>query len=282
MSISTPANSHPGADFSFGRNWESFVKNYYTDERVEISKRHILDFLGMDSLTGVYFLDAGCGSGLSSLAAFRAGASRIVSFDVDPYSVKTTQRLRELVGKPDYWHVAQGSILDQAFLSQLDPADVLYSWGVLHHTGAMWRAIERVMPLVKADGLFYVALYTTTPASAFWIRIKQEYNRASYVNKRRMEIWYIILYIIVPQIRARQKPLAYILDYKRSRGMEFLTDVRDWLGGWPYEDASVDEVLAFYSAHDFQSVRVRTGEANTEYLFAHNSKLVAERPSQHR
>jgi|SRR5579859_1209864 len=259
--------ANPTAGFRFGKNWESFVKNYFSEERVEISRQHILEFLGVANLNGLCFLDVGCGSGLSSLAALRAGANRIISFDVDPDSAKTTERLHALSGAPDHWQVLQGSVLDMEFLAKLDPADVLYSWGVLHHTGAMWKAIENVLPLVKPNGAFYVALYTTSPASAFWIRTKQEYNRASFIKKRLMELWYVQSRVILPQLRARQNPFGYMLNYKRSRGMEFMTDIRDWLGGWPYEDATVEAVLAFFATHGFRAIRVRTGEANTEYLF---------------
>jgi len=253
--------------FSFGKNWEQFVDSKFTDERVEVSKSHILDFLGRGSLEGAYFMDVGCGSGLSSLAAYRAGATRIVSFDVDPFSVKTTQRLREREGNPSSWTVLQGSVLDGEFLATLDPADVLYSWGVLHHTGAMWEAIENAMGLMQPKGVFYVALYTTTPMSDYWIRIKQQYNQSTDFGKRLMEARYVMKFIS-GQLRARQNPARYILQYKSRRGMEFMTDVRDWLGGWPYEDATVEKVQEFFREHGWVQAKIKTGEANTEYLFA--------------
>lgn len=255
------------ATFSFGKNWEKFVETHFTPERVDISRKHILDFLGMSDMTGKYFLDVGCGSGLSSLAAFKAGAARIVSFDVDPCSVKTTAKLCELQGNPKTWTVLQGSALDNKFLATLEPADILYSWGVLHHTGAMWEAIENTMKLMRGDGLFYIALYTTGPKSGYWIRIKKEYNQASSFKKCLME-WGYVLRFILGHLRHGQNPLPEIFNYKKSRGMDFMTDVRDWLGGWPYEDTTVEEVQAFFEKHGFKQVNIKTGEANTEYLFA--------------
>ena len=88
------------------------------------------------------FLDVGCGSGLHSPAALTAGAKRIVSFDLDSDSVETSRRLWELVGKPKNWVICQGSILDHEFVTTLEPADIVYSWGVLHHTGDMWTALR--------------------------------------------------------------------------------------------------------------------------------------------
>lgn len=255
------------ATFSFGKNWETFVEAHFTPERADISQKHILDFLGLEDLDGKYFLDVGCGSGLSSLAAFRASAARIVSFDVDADSVKTTARLCEMQGNPAYWEVLQGSALDKSFLSTLEPADVLYSWGVLHHTGAMWEAIENTMMLMKSDGVFYIALYTTTPKSDFWIRVKKEYNQTSTFKKRYMELWYVLRFIL-GCFRRGQNPFSLIRNYRNSRGMDFMTDVRDWLGGWPYEDATAEEVRSFFEKREFKQVRIKTGEANTEYLFA--------------
>jgi len=116
-------------EFSFGRNWDQFIKNYLTEERVEAAKKHILDFLEIPDLKGRSFLDIGCGSGIHSLAALKAGAAKVISFDVDPYSVETTRRVREMSGSPETWDVLSGSILDEKFLSGISLADIVYSWG---------------------------------------------------------------------------------------------------------------------------------------------------------
>ena len=254
--------SEVNASFSFGKNWEAFVEHYFTDERVDISKQHILDFLELDSLEGRYFIDVGCGSGLSSLSAYRAGASKILSFDVDPYSVKTTQRLREREGNPDHWTVLDGSVLDKEFLATLEPSDLVYSWGVLHHTGSMWEAIENAMTLVSPDGDFYIALYTTTAKSDYWIGIKKEYNQAGKLKKYWMETRHVLGFI-KRRLRSGTNPFSHIMNYKNNRGMEYITDVRDWLGGWPYEDATIEEVQAFFQERGWEQTKIKTGEANT-------------------
>ncbi|MGD0781386.1 MAG: class I SAM-dependent methyltransferase, partial [Candidatus Aminicenantales bacterium] len=143
--------------YGFGKNWDEYVRRYFSDERVEIAKKHLLEFLGLASLEGKSFLDIGCGSGIHSLAALRAGADRIDSFDYDPDAVAASLRLREYAGTPSRWTVRQGSILDEEFLSRLDPADIVYSWGVLHHTGELWKAMDNSARLVKEGGVFYAA-----------------------------------------------------------------------------------------------------------------------------
>ncbi len=256
--------------FSFGRNWERFVREHYSDERVEVARRHILDFLGRPDLAGRTFLDVGCGSGIHSLAAHRSGASRIVSLDVDPVSVRTTARVREMAGSPESWTVVEGSVLDKAFMATVGPADVVYSWGVLHHTGNLWEAVRNAAGAVAPGGIFYIAVYVKDATSADWTDVKRRYNRASAARRRLMEWGYLVrTFLLVRSPAALLRNLRYIAGYRKNRGMAFWSDVRDWLGGWPYEPATPEEVTGFCEgALGMKTIKVKTGEANVEYLFA--------------
>ena len=255
--------------FSFGKNWQKFVERNFSDERVGISRVHLLDFLGLSDLQGKYFLDIGCGSGLHSLGAFRSGAGRIVGIDVDPFSVETSNRVREMSGAPPAWEVLHGSILDDAFVATVEPADIVYSWGVLHHTGDLWKAIGNAASLVKAGGLFYIAIYEKTEKSGHWIALKKEYNRASPLRKRAMELSYVYRHFFADRApRYVLESIRYMREYRKIRGMEFWTDIRDWLGGWPYEPATPGEVTGFCTGEPgLSTLKVKTGEANVEYLF---------------
>ena len=255
--------------FSFGKNWQKFVERNFSEERVGISRAHILDFLGLPGLAGKYFLDIGCGSGLHSLAAFRSGAGRIVGIDVDPFSVETSERIREMSGAPPDWEVLCGSILDDAFVAKIEPADIVYSWGVLHHTGNLWKAVRNAASLVKPGGLFYIAVYEKTEKSDRSIALKKEYNRASSLRKRAMELSYVFRNFFVGRAPWHMlESIRYMKDYRKTRGMEFWTDIRDWLGGWPYEPATPEEVVSFCTDQlGFSRLKVKTGEANIEYLF---------------
>jgi 2-polyprenyl-3-methyl-5-hydroxy-6-metoxy-1,4-benzoquinol methylase len=259
---------HTTISFSFGKNWQDFVKSYLTPERVTIAKQHLTEFLEIPNLQGRTFVDIGCGSGLSSLAAYELGAAKITSFDVDPDAVRTSQQLKAMVANPAHWTIVQGSILDDQFIGTLEQAEIVYSWGVLHHTGRMWDAIEHAARLLADNGLLYIALYTTTPRSPYWIRMKKRYNQASVFGKRVMEIGFIGGQLCKTLFVRFQNPIRYVLDYKKRRGMAYLTDVRDWLGGYPYEDAKIEEVLRFVRKNlHLELINIRTGAANTEYLF---------------
>lgn len=258
--------------FRFGRNWQAFVSHHLTDERVEVARRHLLDFLRTDTLSGRRVIDIGCGSGLHSLAAWRAGAAEIISFDYDPDSVATTRMLWEQAGRPANWRITQGSILDKAFVASLGTADLVYSWGVLHHTGQQWQALENAISLLGEAAQLYIALYTTEiyidPTPEDWLALKQRYNRAWRPVRWWMEIGYIYQCLLGQRLSQLPALIRYARQYKAMRGMELWTDIRDWLGGWPMEFSSVGEVLEFCCRQrGLRLGRVIPGESNTEYLF---------------
>ena len=257
--------------FGFGKNWEDYIQKHFSAERLEISRQHLLSFLNLDDLEGMYFLDIGCGSGLHSLAALLSDASKIYSFDYDSDSVAVTRKLSEHSGNPIHWRITQGSILDDQFLRTIDAADIVYSWGVLHHTGNMWQAMDNTVKLMKEDALLYIALYDydiqENPSPEFWLGVKQRYNRSNPRSKRKMELLYIWEIMLQKNIFAFPVLLKRIFGYKHFRGMAFYNDVKDWLGGWPMEFAKRSDVKAWAEKHGLEMLAMKTGEANTEYLF---------------
>ncbi len=237
------------------------------------SKADLLAFLQVSDLSGKYFLDVGCGSGLSSLAAFRSGASKIVSFDYDQNSVITCNKLKQHFGNPSYWEVRQGDILDDDFVESLQPADIVYAWGVLHHTGDVWHALANTLKLMKADGLIFIALYEydvqVDPTPEFWLDIKKKYNSGGWFTRRKMELWYIWRFDFNRDIRSLPKFIRHVRS--RGRGMAFYTDLVDWLGGWPMEFVKLEDVRKWAEKNNLEIVNLNYGHAaNTEYLLKKN------------
>ncbi|CAO3441358.1 methyltransferase domain-containing protein [Azospirillum endophyticum] len=267
--------SVPRADserFAFGKNWSDYIAKHFSEERLALSQKELLQFLGVADLKGLSFIDIGSGSGLHSLAAFRAGAERIHSFDYDPLSVETTRQLWRMAGEPAHWTVERGSVLDRAYLERLGRFDIVYSWGVLHHTGAMWQAVRNLAPLIKRPGRVYLALYATEkhddPTPSYWLDLKQRYNRAGWLQQRFMEVGYIWRFLCGRSIRLLLAFPRMVVEHKQLRGMNLYTDIKDWLGGWPMEFAAAHEVAEIASEQlGLEAVQVQLGKANTEYLF---------------
>lgn len=261
--------------FGFGRNWSQYIDEHFSQERVATAQQHLLRVLGLDSLEGMSILDIGSGSGLHSLGAHLAGASRIVSFDYDPASVETTKVLRERAGAPEEWKVIQGSVLDEDFVKSLGKFDIVYSWGVLHHTGDVWKAIRNSSLALNDSAIFYIALYSSDiyvdPPASYWLEIKKRYNKTGRFGKRLMEWRYALRHNIIPDLKHRKNPLDYIRGYSQSRGMDYWTDVRDWLGGWPMEFCGNEETKTFCNDElGLECLNLVAGEGNTEFIFRKN------------
>ena len=166
-----------GERFEFGANWDSFLKEV-DEQRIMTAVQSLQQFFGKENFNGLRFIDVGCGSGLFSLAARKLGAT-VYSFDYDPLSVRCATELkrRYFHDDPD-WIIYEGSALDNDFVVSLGTFDLVYSWGVLHHTGSMWKAIENIMSLTKMNGFFFIAIYNKQGwKSKFWWGIKFIYNK---------------------------------------------------------------------------------------------------------
>ena len=265
--------------FAFGRNWQSFLKRYLTDERVEEATRSLREFSGVAPISDKSFVDVGCGSGLFSLAAMHLGADRILSIDVDPDSVECCETLRESAGSPEHWEVRRGSILDKEDVAAMGTFDMVYSWGVLHHTGNMWQAVANAASLVRPGGYFYIAIYNKEErfrihrdgrigSSRSWKVEKRIYSSLPWVIQNAIDYVLMAMLIAVYCVTLRN-PVAEIRNHKTLRGMSWRIDIKDWLGGYPYEYASVKEVTDFVSELGFDTIKVdeKGGLVNNEFLF---------------
>jgi 2-polyprenyl-6-hydroxyphenyl methylase/3-demethylubiquinone-9 3-methyltransferase len=229
--------------FAFGRNWQKYVRTV-GEEELDAAADSLKRFLGDIDPTVASFLDIGCGSGLFSAAAHRLGFGRVVSFDYDAQSVEATNALRSRAAPADRWMVTQGSVLDDDLMRGLGQFDVVYSWGVLHHTGDMWAALDRALASVAPGGCAFVALYNDQGwISSYWKLVKLAYVRSpTLVRALIVAIFYLYFGIglfIADLIRFRNPLSRHVGD---RRGMKFRYDVIDWVGGYPFEVARPADV----------------------------------------
>jgi 2-polyprenyl-3-methyl-5-hydroxy-6-metoxy-1,4-benzoquinol methylase len=264
-----------GERFEFGQNWSQFLASV-DDERIQQAEESLKEMLEVDSLEGKTFLDIGSGSGLFSLAARRLGA-RVHSFDFDPKSVACTRELRKnYFGDDDSWKVQEASALDTDFMNSLGQYDIVYSWGVLHHTGNLWLAMENAQARVAPGGKLFIALYNDTGSqSARWHWIKKTYCGLPGILKTP----FAVLVTIPGEVKLMAKsvltlnPRRYTESwtmYRRNRGMTKWRDIIDWVGGYPYEVSTPDQVFDFCKARGFQLTKLNCGNVGlgcNEFVF---------------
>jgi 2-polyprenyl-3-methyl-5-hydroxy-6-metoxy-1,4-benzoquinol methylase len=264
-----------GDRFEFGKNWSRFLGSL-NDERIFAAERSLRRMLEIDTLVGRTFVDVGSGSGLFSLAARRLGA-KVHSFDFDPNSVACTQELRRrYFPKGDAWTVQEASALDLEYLKSLGQFDIVYSWGVLHHTGSMWTALDNVHRLVARRGKLFVAIYNDQGSrSRRWRTVKRIYNNLPTLLKMP---WALVAIAPTEFKVALSSLLAGRLgDYLRgwtrvdaARGMSRWHDVIDWVGGYPFEYAAPDEIFNFFRERGFDLTKLvckGAGSGCVEYVF---------------
>jgi len=235
-------NFRKGITFSFGENWLRYIKTFNKKTLREV-RLSLQELLGVKSLKGKNFIDIGCGSGIFSLAAIDMNAQEVISLDNDQKSVEACNIIKRR-NNAKHWFILKGSILDKDFLNNLGKADIVYAWGVLHHTGAMWKAIDNSAKLVKKEGLFALAIYNRHWTSGFWLRFKKFYNRRGKIIQKIM-----VFSIFLPRVLIRLMKLKH--PFREKRGMAIYYDAVDWAGGFPYEYAGFDEIVSFLEKRDF-------------------------------
>lgn len=269
-----------GERFAFGENWTIFLAKL-DDARIAAAENSLRQMLNADNLRGKTFLDIGSGSGLFSLAARRLGA-KVQSFDYDPASVACTRELktRYYPQDPD-WTVGTGSVLDSDYMSSLPKFDIVYSWGVLHHTGQMWLALENAGRLVDAGGKLFIAIYNDQgTASKRWRWVKGTYNRLPKALRPPL------LWAVFVQQYWRRILKDFLLfrwfqtfrNYSGIRGMSPWRDLVDWVGGYPFEVAKPEAIFEFYRERGFLLDELRTCNdlGCNEFVFIRSSSTVKE------
>ncbi len=263
--------------FKFGENWQCFA-GQIDDRPILEAEQGLARLVPAGELAGKRFLDIGCGAGLAMLSALRLGAAEAHGIDIDPASVAAARQVLSRYASDGSWSLETRSVLDLD-ADSIGMFDIVHSWGVLHHTGAMWDALARSARLVRPGGLLVLALYHKTAFCGFWRQEKRLYAHAPGVLQAFARGIYKAAFL-ARIASSGQDPRRYIAEYHRKRGMEWHYDVHDWLGGWPYESTLPPEVELHVAAAGLRMERIFENCAGTVGLFGTGcDEYVARRPS---
>lgn len=254
----------PVAGFDFGTNWQAFSERRASPERLAAAKSSLQSLLQRETLKGFSFLDIGCGSGLFSIAAYELGAARVVGIDLNPGCIVVSSQNRDRLAPKAPILFQQASVLHPEALKSLGEFDIVYAWGSLHHTGALWNAIRNAAEQTGQGGLLVMAIYNKHITSPVWKWIKWFFNQLPSCGKWLMAVFFAGVIYVAKWGVTRRNPLA------KERGMDFWYDVIDWIGGFPYEYATPPEVITFVQGLRFvliHSIPAQVPTGCNEFVF---------------
>jgi 2-polyprenyl-3-methyl-5-hydroxy-6-metoxy-1,4-benzoquinol methylase len=260
--------------YEFGKNWSAFVKNI-NELNIIKAEQSLLKLVGPKELEDKSFLDIGCGSGLHSLAALRQGAKKVLAVDIDPVSVATARSVLSQYHEEMNWECKENSVfeLDSDSLGKFD---IVYSWGVLHHTGDLMGAIPKALDMVAENGSFVIAVYRKTRLCAFWKIEKKVFNKANPTIRNIIRSAYISFYRIGRFLQKRSFK-DEVHNYNDQRGMSFYIDVDDWLGGYPYESIAPQVLKNYIQGFGFKSVKEFSGKSGFGFFGSGNDEFIFQK-----
>ena len=259
--------------FKFGKNWKLFLKGL-ENKHIQISKKALLKFNQNINLKNRSFIDIGSGSGLSSLAAKQLGA-KVVSIDVDTECIECTKFLKNKFYKDSKdWDIKKLSILNTKNIKIMNKFDYVYSWGVLHHTGNLKKALKNTESLCGKNGFIHLALYNDQGRkSKRWKIIKKMYIKNNFIVKKLIELIFFPFFLLKPFLQSLLSPILKNNNRIRKRGMTHYISMVDWLGGYPFETSKPEEIFNFFTNKNYTLISLYTcgpGHGCNEFLFKKN------------
>src|ERR1044072_4860473 len=129
-----PCGAHVAREFEFGtREYFDSIEEYRYREYAPWMK----EALAFDRYAGKRVLEIGCGTG-TDLLQFERGGAHVTGIDLTPRSIEISRQRFEVYGLKGGFAIGDAESLafpDESF-------DVVYSFGVLHHTPDTERAIS--------------------------------------------------------------------------------------------------------------------------------------------
>jgi ubiquinone/menaquinone biosynthesis C-methylase UbiE len=149
-------------------------REYFDDleRRKYFVEPHIPSFADFDRWKGKRVLEIGCGIGTATISFARAGA-HVTAVDLSSESAAVTRRRAEMFELDDRVQVHVGNAEQLSSFVPIEPYDLVYSFGVIHHSPHPDRIVGEIRKYMNAQSELRVMVYSRVSYKLFWI-MRQE------------------------------------------------------------------------------------------------------------
>jgi 2-polyprenyl-3-methyl-5-hydroxy-6-metoxy-1,4-benzoquinol methylase len=202
----------------------------YFDEveaRKYMVEPHIPGFAEFDRWQGKRVLEIGCGIGTDTINFARAGA-QVTSVDLTEKSLEVARQRAKVFGFEDRIRFYQANAERLSDYVPVEPYDLVYSFGVIHHTPHPERVLDEIRKYVKPDSTLKIMVYNRWSWKVLWILFV--YGKGQFWKLDRL---------IADSSEAQTGcPVTY--SYSRTSGRRLLADQ-----GFRVTRTMVDHIFAF-------------------------------------
>ncbi|MDP2923736.1 MAG: methyltransferase domain-containing protein [Candidatus Omnitrophota bacterium] len=245
---------------SFDLQWEmSRLRGEYNQFNPEYKNKlitYLLDdaMLESDYFKGKKVLDAGCGIGRFTYALTQLGAY-VTAIDYNDIAVKIAY---EYFKDNSQVKVIQADIFNLPFPE--NSFDFILSWGVLHHTGNTKEAFDKLVPLLKNNGILFVMLYEKYNAFKLWFT---DQVRKLTLKKDKEKLYNLCIFLSkICRYSIFRIPLKPFIDIGSSAEGNY-----DAFAKAINQHHSAEEVFYWYLEHGFSEITLNASRRFRNPLF---------------
>jgi 2-polyprenyl-3-methyl-5-hydroxy-6-metoxy-1,4-benzoquinol methylase len=146
------------------------TREYY--DEVEARKYnveyHIPQFAQFERWKGKKVLEIGCGIGTDTMSFARAGA-HVTAVDLTPKSLEVARQRAKVFGFEDRVKFIQANAEKLSESVPVEPYDLVYSFGVIHHTPHPERVLDEIRKYIKPESTVKIMVYNRWSWKVLWV-----------------------------------------------------------------------------------------------------------------
>jgi 2-polyprenyl-3-methyl-5-hydroxy-6-metoxy-1,4-benzoquinol methylase len=204
-------------------------KEYFdeVEARKYLVEPHIPAFADFERWRGKRVLEVGCGIGTDSINFARAGA-QLTAVELSGESLRIASERAEVMGVADRIRFVQANAEELTSALDEEPFDLVYSFGVVHHTPHPEKALAEIRALTAPGGTLKLMVYHRRSWKVFWIVAAKGRGRFGKTDE------------LVAEHSEAETGCPVTFSYTRRGGRELVESA-----GFAAQDVHVDHVFPY-------------------------------------